>query len=70
MKQVTPLAATVSATIGGLASEVLAAEPAMGLVGLDQVNVRLSRALAGRGEVDVSLSVDGRITNTVRINVR
>jgi len=42
----------------------------MGFVGLDQVNVRLSRALAGRGEVDVSLSVDGRITNTVRINVR
>jgi uncharacterized protein (TIGR03437 family) len=62
--------ANVSATIGGLASEVLAAEPAMGFVGLDQVNVRLSRALAGRGEVDVSLSVDGRITNTVRINVR
>ncbi len=60
----------VSATIGGLASEVLAAEAAPGFVGLDQVNVRLSRALIGRGEVDVTLSVDGRAANTVRVNIR
>ena len=60
----------VSATIGGLPSEVLAAEAAMGFVGLDQVNVRMSRALIGRGEVDVKLSVDGQAANTVRINIR
>ena len=60
----------VSATIGGLPSEVLAAEAAMGFVGLDQVNVRMSRALIGRGEVDVKLLVDGQAANTVRINIR
>ena len=60
----------VSATIGGLPSEVLAAEAAMGFVGLDQVNVRMSRALIGRGEVDVKLVVDGQAANTVRVNIR
>lgn len=60
----------VSATIGGLGSEVLFADAAPGFVGLDQVNVRLSRALAGRGEVDVLLSVDGRAANPVRVSIR
>ena len=62
--------AGVSATIGGLSSEVLAAEAVMGFVGLDQVNVRMSRALIGRGEVDVKLSVDGRAANTVQVKIR
>ncbi|MBX3279173.1 MAG: IPT/TIG domain-containing protein [Acidobacteria bacterium] len=39
-------------------------------LGLDQINVRLSRELAGRGEVDVFLIVDGRATNSVRINLK
>jgi len=53
-----------------LGSEVLFADAAPGFVGLDQVNVRLSRALAGRGEVDVLLSVDGRAANPVRVSIR
>ena len=39
-------------------------------VGLDQVNVRLSNALAGRGEIDVVLTVNPKAANTVRINVK
>jgi hypothetical protein len=32
--------------------------------------VLLPRSLAGRGEIEVILSVDHQITNTVKINVR
>jgi uncharacterized protein (TIGR03437 family) len=50
-------------------SEVLFAGDAPGFVGLDQANVRLSRSLIGRGEVDVVLVVDGKTANNVRIAV-
>jgi uncharacterized protein (TIGR03437 family) len=36
-------------------------------VGLDQVNVLLSPDLKGAGEVDVTVLVDGRATNTLRL---
>jgi uncharacterized protein (TIGR03437 family) len=56
-------------TIGGVNSEVLFAGDAPGFVGLDQANVRLSRSLIGRGEVDVVLVVDGKTANNVRIAI-
>jgi uncharacterized protein (TIGR03437 family) len=62
--------ATSSATIGGANAEVLYVGPAGGFVGLDQSNIRLSRALIGRGEVEVRLTLDGKSSNAVRINVR
>ncbi|MGH9835869.1 MAG: YCF48-related protein, partial [Blastocatellia bacterium] len=57
-------------TIGGVSSEVLFAGDAPGFVGLDQSNVRLSRSLIGRGEVDVVLVVDGKAANAVRAGFR
>jgi uncharacterized protein (TIGR03437 family) len=60
----------VTTRIGDVNSEVLFAGAPGGFVGLDQLNARLSRSLAGRGEVDVVLTVDGRVANAVRINVR
>jgi uncharacterized protein (TIGR03437 family) len=60
----------VRASIGGTNSEVLFADAAPGFVGLDQVNVRLPRSLAGRGAVEVELSVHGRAANNVRVSVR
>jgi len=60
----------VSSTIGGASSEVLFADAAPGFVGLDQVNLRISRSLVGSGEVDVALSVDGKAANKVRVNIR
>jgi uncharacterized protein (TIGR03437 family) len=60
----------VSVLIGGVGGEVLFADAAPGFVGLDQVNMRLPRSLAGRGEVDVALSVDGRAANAVRVCIR
>ncbi len=63
-----PSAAT--ATIGGANAEVLFAGEAPGFVGMDQANVRLSRSLIGRGEVDVVLVADGKMANTVRVNIK
>ncbi len=62
--------AASSATIGGANAEVLFVGSADGFVGLDQSNIRLSRALIGRGEVDVKLTVDGKTSNTVKINIK
>jgi uncharacterized protein (TIGR03437 family) len=60
----------VRVTIGGVNSPVAYAGPQGGVEGLDQVNVALPRSLAGRGGVDVVLTVDGLTANTVTINVR
>lgn len=57
---------TATALIGGENAEVLYVGPQGDFVGLDQVNVRLPRTLAGRGEVDLALTVDGRASNIVR----
>lgn len=62
--------AASSATIGGEGAEVLFLGPGGGFVGLDQANIRLSRNLIGRGEVQVKLIVDGRMSNMVLINIR
>jgi len=60
----------VNCSIGGVNNEVIYAGEVPGFVGLDQINARLSRTLAGRGEVDVVISVDGKTSNTVRIAIR
>ena len=60
----------VETRIGGGVAETLYAGPAEGFAGLDQINVRLPRSLAGRGEVDLLLTVDGKTANTIRVNIR
>jgi uncharacterized protein (TIGR03437 family) len=61
----------VSVSVGGTALETLFAGEVQGFVGLDQVNtVQLPRALAGRGEGDVVLRVDGQTANTVKVAFR
>jgi uncharacterized protein (TIGR03437 family) len=60
----------VSATIGGEASPVLYAGEALGLVGLDQANIRIPRILAGRGLVNVTMTVDGKTTNPVTVQIK
>lgn len=62
--------AQVTASVGGLELPVLYAGPQGGFVGLDQINVEFPRALAGLGEVDVVLTVDGVVTNVVRVNIQ
>jgi uncharacterized protein (TIGR03437 family) len=60
----------VTATLGGFNSQVLFAGPASGFMGLDQINVRLSRDLIGRGLVDFRLLVDGKAANVVNLEIR
>jgi uncharacterized protein (TIGR03437 family) len=60
----------VSVRIGGLKAPVLGASAQGQFVGLDQVNVRLPRELAGRGEADVVLTVDGKAANLVKVRVQ
>lgn len=62
--------ANVIVTVGGETAPVSFASAQPNFVGLDQVNIKLPRSLAGRGEVDVILTVDGKAANPVRINFR
>jgi uncharacterized protein (TIGR03437 family) len=61
---------SVSAKLDNLVSEVAFAGPQGGFEGLDQVNLRLSRTLIGRGEIDLILTVDVKTANTVRVHIR
>src|SRR5262245_54700304 len=60
----------VAAKIGGINSQVLFAGPGSDFNGVDQVNVRLSRNLMGRGSVDFELIVDGIPANVVKLEIR
>jgi uncharacterized protein (TIGR03437 family) len=60
---------SVTATIGGTAVAATWAVQSQ-YPGMDQVNLLVPTSLAGRGEVDVSLTVDGVAANTVRVNIK
>ncbi len=61
----------VTARVGDQNVSVLGAVAHPDFVGLDQVNIGpLPRSLAGRGEVDIILTVDGKRANTVKVNIR
>jgi len=61
---------TAKAKIGGVDAEVKFVGGQSDFVGLDQVNILLPRSLAGRGEVDLVLTVDGQPANVVRVNIK
>lgn len=60
----------VTARIDGIEAAVEFAGAQGQYVGLDQINVRLPKGLAGRGEVNVELIVDRKPANTVRISIK
>ncbi len=60
----------VSVKIGGVDCEVTYAGPQGGFVGVDQINARVSRNLSGSGEVDLTLTVNGILANTLRVNIQ
>ncbi len=62
--------AAATLKIGGVDAPVLFAGAQGDFAGLDQVNARLPRELAGRGEMDVALVVDGAPANMVRVNIK
>lgn len=60
----------VMARVGGITAEVGYAGAQGGFIGLDQVNMRLPNSLAGRGDVQIALTADGRAANLVLVNVK
>src|SRR5262249_13636203 len=60
----------VKATIGGVDARVTYAGAQGGYAGLSQINLLLPRALAGRSEMDLNLTVNGHAANVVRVHVR
>ena len=62
--------AAVKVIIGGVAAVVDYADKQGQYVGLDQINVRVPKSLAGRGEVNVEVNVDGKTANPVKILLR
>jgi uncharacterized protein (TIGR03437 family) len=62
--------ATVTVTIGGVYVPVEYFGSQHEYAGMDQVNLRLPRSLAGRGLADVKLMVDGEIANVTQLVFR
>ena len=60
----------VTALIGGVDAVVQSAGPVAGVEGLDQVDVSVPDGLAGLGEMDVLLTVDGHTANPVRVSFK
>lgn len=60
----------VKIKIGGVDAGVSFAGAQGGFVGLDQINVGVPRSLVGRGEVDINVTVDGKIANVVKVNIK
>jgi uncharacterized protein (TIGR03437 family) len=59
--------ASTTVKIGGVQLPALYAGAQGSLVGLDQINVAVPRSLAGRGEVDVTVTVDGKTSNPILV---
>ncbi len=60
----------VKVTIDGEPAEVTFAGPVPQLIALDQLNILIPDKLAGRGEVQVVVTVDGRVANSFIINIQ
>jgi uncharacterized protein (TIGR03437 family) len=60
----------VSLKLGGMDAVVTYAGAQGSLAGLDQINALLPRTLAGRGEVTISLRVDGIVANELLVNFK
>jgi uncharacterized protein (TIGR03437 family) len=60
----------VRASVGGATVAVAFAGAQGEFAGLDQVNIQLPASLRGRGDVPITVTVDGQTSNTVVVNVR
>ena len=60
----------VSVKLGGTDTEVLFAGATQEFAGLDQINIRLPQSLAGRGTINIALTVDGQVANSVTVSIK
>jgi len=63
-------ATTATATIGGVAATVTYAGPQGTYQGLDQFNILIPAALAGKGQVEIVVTAGGKPSNPVNITVQ
>jgi hypothetical protein len=64
-------AVTATATVGGQPVAVAGPVPSVEFEGVDQVNLGpLHPSLAGAGEVDIALTVDGIPVNILTVSIR
>jgi uncharacterized protein (TIGR03437 family) len=62
--------ANVRVTIGGQVCQLDYAGAQGFYIGLDQLNILLPQSLRGRGDADVVITVDGKVANTVKVNIK
>jgi hypothetical protein len=60
----------IGATVGGELAEILFVGASPGFAGVDQANIRLNRALIGRGETTVVLQADDQAANQITIRIK
>jgi uncharacterized protein (TIGR03437 family) len=60
----------VTVTVGGINAPVLYAGSQGAFTGVDQVNVQLPAALAGKGNVNVQLTAAGKAANAVQVTIQ
>lgn len=58
------------ATAGGVTATPIYVGLQGGLVGMDQINLPIPQAMAGKGELDLVFMIDGMQTNPVRIKIK
>ena len=63
-------ASTLSASIGGINVVPAYVGPQGTWAGLDQFNLPVPRSLAGKGNVDVTVTVNGKVSNTVNVTFK
>jgi uncharacterized protein (TIGR03437 family) len=57
-------------TIGGIDIDPLYFGPQGSLEGTDQVNLQIPQSLAGKGDLDLVLTLDGKTSNTVKLRIK
>jgi len=57
-------------SIGGTAVTPLGFAAQSEFAGLDQANVQIPQSLAGKGDVDLTLTIDGKTSNTVKLKIK
>jgi len=63
------VAESLQASFGGVSAPVAFAGAQGGFVGLDQINLQIPAGLAGRGVVNLVITVNGRAANTVQVRI-
>jgi uncharacterized protein (TIGR03437 family) len=61
---------SIMLTIGGVATTPIYIGAQGSLAGLDQLNFQVPPNLAGRGVVDIVLTAEGRVANTVQVSIK